>query len=505
MPLPKADLDPERLKTDLERRTREVGILERIAIALSGTLDLDPLLETILSSMDEAFGFAHAMVLLHDGERDLLTVAASRGYPEAGVGATVRIGEGVVGVVAKRKKLMRMGGVAYQRRYVAATGERTLDADDAPAAVSLPGLPNAASMVAIPLLGRDGLIGVFAVESEKAAVFDDEDQGLIEAVASQAALAIHNARLLQAEKDRRAELERANARLTTWNEASARFVPYEFLEILGHRELPDVRRGDSAHKRMSAFFSDIRGYTTIVESQDAQENFRFINEYLTFMEVPIRRNAGIIESYHGDGIMALFGGAPDDAVRAAVESLEALAAYNAEARVARGKEPVRIGIGIDTGWLMLGTMGGADRLAAGVIGDTANTASRVESATKLYGASVLVTSETKGGLTDVSRWTMRPVDKVRPKGKKNPVTLYEVLDGLGEAEHAGKLASRPAFEEGFARYQSARPGEALVHFAEALRTTPTDRAAQLYVGRCWHLIEHGVPEGWDGVMDLTTK
>jgi adenylate cyclase len=495
----------ERLTKELERRKREVAILERVAVEVGGTLELEPLLATILASMDEMFGFSHAVVWLHDAERDLLVVAASRGYPDSGVGATVKLGEGIVGVVAKRRKLMRVGGVIMQRTYASAMHQTLRESDGVAVGteVNAPGLANAASMVAIPLVGRDQLIGVFSVESEMAAVFDDADLGLIEAVANQVGLAIQNARLLRAEKERRAELEQANARLTTWNEASARFVPYELLEILGHRELPDVRRGDSAHKLMSAFFSDIRGYTTIVESQGAKENFDFINEYLAHMEVPIRENSGIIESYHGDGILALFGGPPDDALRAAVGSMQALAAYNSE-RAARGLVALRIGIGIDTGWLMLGTMG-ARRLAASVIGDAANTASRVEGATKLYGASVLVTEHTRDGLADASTWRMRPVDKVRPRGKQNPVMLYEVLDGLPEAECSGKLESQAVFSEGWQLYQSGRPGDALVCFAEALRRCPSDRAAQLYVGRCWQLIEHGVPDGWDGVMDLTTK
>lgn len=501
------DEDVERLHKELERKTGEVGILKRVAVELGGTLELGPLLETILASMDEVFGFSHAMVLLCDAPDETLTVAASRGYPESGVGAKVKTGEGIIGVVAKRRKLMRVGGMVMQRTYASAVRDRVRDGDgtDVGHDVPLPGLPNPVSMVAIPLVARDALIGVFAVESETAALFDDEDLGLIEAVANQAGLAIQNARLLQAEKERRAELEQANAQLTIWNEASARFVPYEFLEILGHRQLPDVRRGDSAHKQMSAFFSDIRGYTTIVESQGAQENFQFINEYLAYMELPIRDHSGIIESYHGDGILALFGGPPEDAVKAAVASLHALSAYNAEARVARGLDPVRIGIGIDTGWLMLGTMGGMRRLAASVIGDSANTASRVEGATKLYGAWVLITEHTRDLLADPSSFRMRAVDRVRPQGKKNSVALFELLDGLPEAELAGKLSSADAFAEGWELYRNGRPGDALVHFAEALRRYPSDRAAQLYVGRCWQLIEHGVPDGWDGVTDLKTK
>jgi adenylate cyclase len=442
------------------------------------------------------------MVLLHEAARDRLAVAASRGYPQSGIGAEVAIGSGVIGVVAKRRKLMRMGGMGLQRDYLqAAAVQKTERPTDAP---TLPGLPDAASVVAIPLVSRDELIGVFYVESPKPALFDDRDLALIEAVASQAAVAIQNARYHESEKKRLDELSAANRSLTEWNEASSRFVPYEFLSILGRDRLPDVRRGDHVELPMSTFFSDVRGYTSLVEGQGAEENFAFINEYLTYMEAPIVENRGFIDSYRGDGIMALFAGSADGAVAAAVASLQALARLN-QARVGRGAPAVRIGVGIDTGQLMLGTIGGASRLSASVIGDAANTASRIESLTNRYGAAVLISERTRAGCADAGRYRMRAVDRVRVRGKTNPVALYEVLDGLPDDELAGKLAALADFERGLALYQAGKPGESLVHFAAALKTCPTDRAAQLYVGRCWQFIENGVPDGWDGTFTLTTK
>jgi adenylate cyclase len=464
-----------RLRRELERKTTEIDILTRVAVEISGKLDLAPLLDTILVSMDEVFGFGHSMVLLHDAQRERLVVAASRGYAESGVGAEVEVGKGPIGVVAKRKKLLRMGGMAAQRSYMAAVASAMEKGADE---VMLPGLPDARSVVAIPLLKRDELIGVFYVESTEAAVFDDRDLSLIEAIGSQAAV--------------------------EWNESSRRFIPYEFLAILGRDRLPEVRRGDHAELEMSTFFSDVRAYTTMVEGQGPEENFAFINEYLTYMEVPIRDHRGFIDSYRGDGIMALFAQCADDAVKAAVQSLEALQTLN-EVRTARGDMAVRVGIGIDTGHLMLGTIGGARRLSAGVIGDSANTASRIESLTKRYGASVLISERTRNALAEPDAYRMRPVDYVRPKGKSKPIVLYEVLDGLPDAELQGKLAGAEAFEEGWRHYLAGQPGDGLVHFATALRLNPTDRAAQLYIGRCWHFIENGVPDDWDGVMTLTSK
>jgi len=395
---------------------------------------------------------------------------------------------------------MRMGGVGLQRDYVVAAGH---GGGTASAAV-LPGLANVASVVAIPLVRGDDLIGVFYVESPEAALFSDGDFALIEAIASQAAVAIQNARLHRAERERLEELRRVNADLTAWNEASSRFVPYEFLAILGRQRLPDVRRGDHAALDMSTFFSDVRGYTSMVEEQAPEENFAFINEYLTAMEAPIQAHGGFIDSYRGDGIMALFAGCADDAVLAGIDSLRALSKLN-EARAARGTRPLRMGIGIDTGRLMLGTIGGEKRLSAGVIGDSANTASRIESLTKRYGACLLISDRTRSGCRAPEGIRMRLIDRVRPHGKAEPVALYEVLEGLSEAEIAGKVAGLEAFEQGLARFQAGDPGDGLVHFAAALKACPTDRAAQLYIGRCWNFIENGVPADWDGVLSLAAK
>jgi len=236
------------LEAQLKRKTDEIGILTRVAVDLNTTLELAPLLDTILASMDEVFGYSHSMVLLWEPDRQVLAVAASRGYEDAGIGAEVPLGKGVIGVVAKRKKLMHMGGLSQQRSYLAAAAHQLGHVD---AGVALPGLPDVESVIAIPLLDREELIGVFHVESTEQAIFDDRDLELLEAIARQAAIAIQNARHHESEQQRLDELEQVNARLTEWNAASGKFVPYEFLAILGRERLPDVCRGDHAGLTMS--------------------------------------------------------------------------------------------------------------------------------------------------------------------------------------------------------------------------------------------------------------
>ncbi|MCC7535351.1 MAG: GAF domain-containing protein [Deltaproteobacteria bacterium] len=223
----------EKLERDLSRKTREVRIIQAIASELNA-LDLDAILEAILRSMDEVFGFRHAMVLLADEEAGVLRVAASHGYSEPGIGATVRIGQGVVGVVASRRKLMRVGNLAIQVGYASAVRARTVasnQGDGLGDVVRMPGLPNAQSQVAIPLVVKDVLVGVFSVESERASVFDERDEQLIGIIASQAASAIHNARLYRSAEERRRALDVANEQLRSLNETLEDKVHERTLEL----------------------------------------------------------------------------------------------------------------------------------------------------------------------------------------------------------------------------------------------------------------------------------
>jgi adenylate cyclase len=486
----------EEQKNEPKGSQQEIALLSKVAARLASTLDIRTLLELILKEVDVAFGFQHSMLLLTIPGEEKLRCEALRGYGDAKPGSVVAFGEGVIGVVAKRRKLIRMNSIARTRRYVMSAA----GGNDAPT-IALPGLENANSSVAIPLLARDDLVGVLAVESPEAGMFARRDEALVEGVANLAALAIVNAQMHGQEVERRLEQEALNAALEAYSTVSGRFVPHGILTTLGYESLRDVRRGDSRELDMGVLFSDIRGFTALVEGQTTQENFAFINDYLEHMEDPIRANKGFVDSYQGDAVMALFPN-PADAVLAAIDSMTALGAFN-EQRAQSGLGPVRVGIGVASGPLMLGIKGGRNRLQLGVIGDAANTASRVESLTKRYGASILVTGRT---LDSTERTIQaRAVDHVIPKGKQKPITVWEVLDGIPESERAAKLASLDEFDRGRAQYEAGDPGASLVHFANVLRDNPGDRASQLYIGRCWRLIETGIPDGWTGVAEMTTK
>lgn len=272
----------------------------------------------------------------------------------------------------------------------------------------------------------------------------------------------------------------AESKLT---EAARRFVPNEFLSLLGHNSIVDVKLGEAVQQEMSILFSDIRDFTALSESMTPQDNFNFINAYLCRMESAILENHGFIDKYMGDGIMALFSGMADDAVKAGIAMLQRLAVYN-QKRVNSGYVPIQIGIGINTGSMMLGTVGGKNRMDGTVISDAVNLASRMENLTKIYGVPLLMTHHTLARLQNPTEYNIRFIAKVKVKGKSKAVAVFEVFDGDEPKIKEGKLATKSIFEEGLFLYHQHCFRKAAKCFEACLRINRRDRVAQIYLERC---------------------
>ncbi|MBD1808295.1 PAS domain S-box protein [Microcoleus sp. FACHB-SPT15] len=283
-------------------------------------------------------------------------------------------------------------------------------------------------------------------------------------------------------KQAEAERLKFTSELFELNRAFSRFVPRQFLQLLDKKSLVDIQLGDQVQQEMSVLFSDIRDFTTLSESMTPQENFNFINAYLSRMEPAIVENQGFIDKYIGDAIMALFSGIADDAVKAGITMLQHLAQYNRH-RVQSGYIPIKIGIGINTGSLMLGTVGGQHRMDSTVISDTVNLASRLEGLTKYYGASLLISQQTLGRLHNPMQYSLRFIEQVKVKGKSKAVAVFEVFDGDEPDMKEGKLATKPLFEEGLFLYHQQTFKEAAQRFDEVLRINPRDTVAQIYRSR----------------------
>ncbi|HEY9674516.1 MAG TPA: PAS domain S-box protein [Waterburya sp.] len=284
-------------------------------------------------------------------------------------------------------------------------------------------------------------------------------------------------------KQAEAERIKFTSELFQLNQAFSRFVPRQFIQLLDRTSVADVQLGDQVQQEMSVLFSDIRDFTALSECMTPQENFQFINAYLQRMEPAIIENQGFIDKYMGDGIMALFSGVADDALKAGIAMLQRLADYN-QYRLKSGYEPIAIGIGINTGCLMLGTVGGKNRMDSTVISDAVNLASRLEGLTKYYGVSLLITHHTLGRLQNPTEYNLRFIEKVKVKGKSKAVAVFEVFDADEPEIKEGKLATKAIFEEGLLLYHYQATREAAQRFEAVTSHNPRDVVAQIYLARC---------------------
>jgi DNA-binding NtrC family response regulator/putative methionine-R-sulfoxide reductase with GAF domain len=202
--------------TELTRKTAEVRILQRVSANINSTLDLDEICDVALRTMDELFEFHHANILLLESDNKTLKVIASRGYENQAVGGRVQIGTGVIGMVAQKRQIMHVSNLGQQRSYAAAQ-RREMEKHGRHAqlgdAIPVPGLPNAESQIAIPLLIRGDLIGVFSIESPVPRSFGEHERDLVSIIANQIASAIHNARLYEQRRLAADALQEANVSL----------------------------------------------------------------------------------------------------------------------------------------------------------------------------------------------------------------------------------------------------------------------------------------------------
>ncbi len=259
---------------------------------------------------------------------------------------------------------------------------------------------------------------------------------------------------------------------------------------------------------VSILFSDVRGFTTIAEAIGARETVAMLNEYFTEMVDVILETGGILDKYIGDAMMALFG-APfagpsdaDNALAAANRMLLCLADLNAR-RAAGNKPPLKVGVGISTGNVIVGNIGSSKRMEYTVIGDNVNLASRLEGANKFYGTSILLSESTRASLGRPA--LTREVDLIRVKGKDFPVAVHESLDYCRERLNGALDEMLGAYGEGLSAYRDRRWKDAEKAFAEACRAVPGDGPSAMYIERCRQFAKAPPPADWDGVWSLTAK
>ncbi len=272
---------------------------------------------------------------------------------------------------------------------------------------------------------------------------------------------------------------------------------------------PEKLRLGGEKKHITALFTDVRGFSTISEQLDPSALVSLLNEYLTEMSDLIMVQRGTIDKYEGDAIISFFG-APIDfkdhaerACRAAVRMKKAEAELNRRfAQQQLSPEPVFTRIGINTGEMVVGNMGTAQKMDYTIMGNSVNLAARLEGVNKQYGTWVLISETTyqEGG----ANFAVRRLDRVRVVGITEPVRLYELVDEKGELS-SPMLEVIEIFEEGLTLFEEWKWKEAKGLFRQVLNIIPQDGPAEFYISRCNKFIKKAPPDNWDGVFNLTLK
>ena len=262
----------------------------------------------------------------------------------------------------------------------------------------------------------------------------------------------------------------------------SRFVPTEFLNSLGQDNIVDVELGDQVSKEMTILFVDIRAFTSLSENMTPEENFKFINSYLSRFSPMITNNGGFVDKYIGDAIMALFPHSPEDALAAAKEMIEHVNVYNGH-RANCGYNPIGIGVGIHTGNMILGIIGDEKRMQGTVISDAVNLASRIQDVTKLYKANVVISQDTFVKLENASDYNYRFLGRVRVKGKDNAVALFEIFDSDSEDDRELKKQTSVDFEQAIMHFSQKEFKDAKDHLLKVTEINPNDETAKVFLNR----------------------
>ncbi|MBI3894882.1 MAG: CHASE2 domain-containing protein [Acidobacteria bacterium] len=258
---------------------------------------------------------------------------------------------------------------------------------------------------------------------------------------------------------------------------------------------------------LTVMFSDIRGFTSISEKLTPPELVELLNEYLTAMTEVVFQNRGTLDKYIGDAVMAFWGRPFLDlhdhaacACRAALEMSSQLKTLN-EAWRSQGRPPMNIGIGINTGPMMVGNMGSQRRFNYTVMGDHVNLSSRVEGLNKEYGTQIILTEFTYEYVRD--QFVTRELDLIRVKGKKKPVAIHELLAPASEQNRYRELLGD--FQQGLAAYKAGNWDEAYEIFQALASRYPSDGPVKVLLARCQRFLREAPVGAWDGVYTMTTK
>ena len=362
-------------------------------------------------------------------------------------------------------------------------------------------LPHIKSVLYSALKVNHRVMGAVILASNEDIQYTAADLKLLTALALQSSSAIESALLY--EKNLREAHEREEA-MRKVHEVTGKFVPYEFIRSLGHEVITDVKLGDQVEKIVTVLFSDIREYTSIAELMTPEETFQFVCSFNERVGPFIRKHHGFVNQYLGDAIMAIFPGNAADALAAAVDMQKEVEALN----IARNKNqltPIRIGVGMHTGPLIMGITGDKERMDACTISDTVNTASRLEGLTKHYKAGIILSQACLDQMVDSSNFHLRNLGLVQVKGKQEPIKIHECFSGNTGNELLKKISTLTLFNEGVSQYLDSGFTTARELFQKLAEIDPDDRTAQFFLNQAKQHMDTGMGVDKAGIVAMQEK
>ena len=277
-------------------------------------------------------------------------------------------------------------------------------------------------------------------------------------------------------------------------------IPYISFSTL---QAADKETKKSTTSRELCFlFTDIRGFTTLCEGKKPQDVVEILNRYLDIETEIILNNGGDVDKFVGDEMMAFFAG-PKKEYNACKAAMEIRAAMRAQQEMALsdGSDYISMGIGINTGRVVFGSVGARSRMDFTSIGDTVNLAARLESANKAYGSKAIITEAVFDKLKDT--FVCRELDFIKVKGKNEPVRIYEILQTKAAA--VDKLFDiKDLFEKGLEAYrkQNWDKAEEMFHLCNEKYQ---DMPSVIFLDRIAHFKTNPPPKKWDGVFEMKVK
>ncbi|MFW7377345.1 MAG: 7TM diverse intracellular signaling domain-containing protein [Oligoflexus sp.] len=293
----------------------------------------------------------------------------------------------------------------------------------------------------------------------------------------------------------------AHLMVSETNAAMGRFVPRDFLRLLGHEQIVDVRLGDAKSQNITVMFSDIRDFTNIAENLSPEQTFSFVNSCLAKVGPHISRHNGFVDKFIGDAIMALFPQSPMDALHSIIAIQHEVNEMNRLYAAKDGKS-LRIGTGLHCGPTMLGTVGEPERFDVTVISDSVNVASRIEGVTKLLGVHALVSSQILESLPTKHGFGFRYIGKFQLAGKRESLQLYEFLDLCAVSEKQKRLDQLENFNEAITLFSNSALAEAASLFEKLLERDPHDQVAAYYLEISRKYQRFGLPDEFDGTLAM---